>query len=57
MSFPKELNSRAKKSLDVLHANGCGSIKSISLGKNMYFLLFIDDFSRKKWLPDKSYVD
>lgn len=47
MSFPKELNSRAKKSLEIIHDDVCGSI---SLDKNIYFLIFIDDFSRKTWV-------
>ena len=28
----------------------CGSIKPISLDKSNYFILFIDDFSRKTWV-------
>ena len=28
----------------------CGPITPSSLGKNNYFLLFIDDFSRKTWV-------
>ena len=28
----------------------CGPIDPISLVKNRYFLLFIDDFSRKTWV-------
>jgi hypothetical protein len=43
-SFPKESSSRAKKPLEL---NACGPIKPSSLGENNYFLLFIDDFSRK----------
>jgi len=50
MCFSKESNSRAKKPLKLIHADVCGLIKSCSLGKNNFFLLFIDDFSRKTWV-------
>jgi hypothetical protein len=49
-SFPKEASTRANKSLQLVHADVCGPIKPSSLGKNNYFLLFIDDFSRKTWI-------
>jgi len=49
-SFPKESNSSAKKPLELIHVDVCGLIKPSSLGKNNYFLLFIDDFSRKIWV-------
>ena len=41
--------TRATKSLQLVHTNVCGPIKPSSLGKSNYFLLFIDDFSRKMW--------
>ena len=46
-SFPKESNSRARKSLELIHMDVCSPIKPRSLGKSKYFLLFIDYFSRK----------
>lgn len=46
-SFPKESNIRAKKPLELIHIDLCGLIKLSSLGNSNYFLLFIDDFSRK----------
>ncbi|KAJ4722910.1 Retrovirus-related Pol polyprotein from transposon TNT 1-94 [Melia azedarach] len=49
-SFPKESTFKAKKPLELIHADVCGPFKPRSLGNNNYFLLFIDDFSRKTWI-------
>ena len=49
-SFPKESISRATKPLQLVHSDVCGPIDPPSFGKNRYFLLFIDDFSRKTWV-------
>ena len=48
--FPKQSESRAKKPLELIHTDVCGPIKPSSLGNSNYFLLFIDDFSRKTWV-------
>ena len=49
-SFPKEATSRAKEPLQLIHTDLCGPITPPSHGKNLYFMLFIDDFSRKTWV-------
>ena len=58
-SFPKEASTRAMKPLQLVHSDVCGPFNPPSFGKNKYFLLFIDDFSRKTWvyfLKEKSEV-
>ncbi|KAE8721075.1 hypothetical protein F3Y22_tig00016885pilonHSYRG00007 [Hibiscus syriacus] len=49
-SFPKESETKAKKQLELIHTDVCEPIKPSSLGNSNYFLLFIDDFSRKTWV-------
>ncbi|KAL4352077.1 hypothetical protein GQ457_06G007290 [Hibiscus cannabinus] len=49
-SFPKESTSRAAEPLQLVHTDVCGPIKPPSFGKSRYFLLFIDDYSRKTWV-------
>lgn len=46
MSFPMESNLRVNKTFKLICGGMCDPIKSSALGKNNYFLLFIDDFSR-----------
>nr|GEU97809.1 retrovirus-related Pol polyprotein from transposon TNT 1-94 [Tanacetum cinerariifolium] len=48
--FPKEATSRAKEPLQLIHTDLCGPITPPYYGKNLYFMLFIDDFSRKTWV-------
>jgi len=49
-SFLNESILRASQNLQEIHDNVCGSIKPCLLDKNLYFLFFIDDYSRKTWL-------
>nr|GEU30453.1 serine carboxypeptidase-like 16 [Tanacetum cinerariifolium] len=48
--FLKESTSRAKEPLQLIHTDLCGPITPPSHGKNLYFMLFIDDYSRKTWV-------
>ncbi|GJQ73026.1 hypothetical protein Trydic_g1660 [Trypoxylus dichotomus] len=40
-------NSRSENVLDTIHADLCGQMENSSIGGSRYFLLFIDDYSRK----------
>ena len=41
---------RAKHILELLHSDVFGPVKVPSLGKSMYYVSFIDDFSRNTWI-------
>lgn len=40
----------ATKPLQLAHTNICGAMRALSLNNSKYFLLFIDDHSRKCWV-------
>ena len=46
-SFPEKTTLRTSKPLQLVHTDVCGPIDPPSFGKRKYFLLFIDDLSRK----------
>ncbi|XP_042446660.1 uncharacterized protein LOC122031635 [Zingiber officinale] len=48
--FPCQANFRAKKPLELLHADICGPISPYTLAGNKYFLLIVDDFTRWMWV-------
>ena len=57
--FEKGKAWRAKEPLQLIHSDICGPLKVPSLYRTVYFLTFIDDFSRKSWfyfLKNKSEV-
>ncbi|WVZ03895.1 hypothetical protein V8G54_024701 [Vigna mungo] len=48
--FKKSAPKRAKQPLDVVHSNICGPFEVSSLGGNKYFLIFVDERTRKIWI-------
>ena len=48
-SFPSSEN-RSKGILDLLHSDVSGPMSIASLQGSSYYLMFIDDFSRKTWI-------
>jgi hypothetical protein len=47
--FPS-INNRSKEILDLIHSDVCGPMPVKSLGGSLYYIIFIDDYSRKTWL-------
>jgi hypothetical protein len=47
--FPSS-ERKAKGILDILHSNICGSMSTYSSNGYVYYVSFIDDFSRKDWI-------
>jgi hypothetical protein len=43
-------DSRSKGILELIHSNVCGPITIASLNGYLYYVLFIDDHSRKMWI-------
>ena len=41
---------RAQHKLQLIHNDVCGPMHTTSLGGNIYFVLFIDDFSKYGWV-------
>ena len=47
--FPSS-GSKVKGTLDIIHSDVCGPMTSTSLSRYVYYVSFIDDFSRKTWI-------
>jgi len=47
--FPSS-DSRAEGILDIIHFDVCGKMIVPSLGNFLYYVTFIDDYSRKTWI-------
>ena len=43
-------SKRAKQILELVHSDLFGPMKVLSLGKFVYYVSFIDDFSRNTWI-------
>lgn len=48
--FPSRARFEASEKLELIYADICGPISPVTPGGNRYFLLFVDDFSRKMWV-------
>ena len=48
-SFSSDSVKRAKVKLELVHSDVCGPMSIESLSGSRFFLLFIDDFSRRTW--------
>ena len=49
VSFPF-VGKRAKQILELVHSDVFGPVKVPSLSNSMYYVSFIDDFSRNTWI-------
>ena len=49
-AFTKEHAWRAQAPLELFHTDICGPIKTSSHVDNIYFIIFIDDYSRMTWM-------
>ena len=47
--LPRSKN-RSKGILDLIHSDICGPMSSPLLSGCLYYVLFIDDYSRKSWI-------
>ena len=48
-TFPSR-ESKEKGIFEIIHSDVCCPMSSISLSRYVYYVYFIDDFSRKTWI-------
>ena len=49
-SFLIRNSRRAKQSLELVHTDICGPVEVESIGHKRYFVLFVNDYTRKIWI-------
>ncbi|MCO5593849.1 hypothetical protein L7F22_047867 [Adiantum nelumboides] len=49
-AFSQDGSVRATRKLQLVHSDVCGPMRTPSVGNNLYFVTFIDDFSRFCWV-------
>lgn len=49
-NIPKEATHHASRILELAHSDVCGPFKISSTGGAKYFVTFVDNFSRKRWI-------
>ena len=55
-TFPSS-ERKEKGILEIIHSDVCGSMSLSSLSGYVYYISFIDDFSRKTWIYFMKYKD
>lgn len=50
LPFPKKSQSRSNELLGLIYTDICGPVETPSLNGSLYFILFIDDYSRKTFI-------
>jgi len=49
-NFQKKAKYRARRCLELVHTDICGPITPKFVSEKMYFITFIDDYTRKTWI-------
>ena len=49
-AFPQESTNRASAPLELVHADLCSKMPTQALGGSTYFLLLINNFTRRMWV-------